>query len=262
MNQTYTSTINAGLGLLDDAPQLLKMWQSDLTVDELRQVALQSGQFPNMSARRLRNFIIEGFGGVFLAEGNYPAKYLQNLAPNLNPTQFSQIVFIHTCRRHAIINDFVHQVYWQFYAAGRTHIQHEDARQFVECAVQDGVTTTDWTEGTIKRVARYLLSYCADFGLVEQTRKQHREILPFRIQPIVSVYLAYDLHFQGVGDNALLTHKDWGLFGLERADVLEELRRMALQKWLILQTAGGVTRIDWLYETMEDVIDGIIEREF
>jgi hypothetical protein len=110
-------------------------------------------------------------------------------------------------------------------------------------------------------VARYLLSYCADFGLVEQTRKQQREIHPIRIRPTTTVYLAYDLHFQGVGDNALLTHRDWALFGLERADVLEELRRMALQKWIILQTAAGIMRIDWLYDSMEEVIDAIVERE-
>lgn len=261
MKQQYASTINAGLGLLDDAPRLLELWQPGMTTDELRQKALQSGRFPNMTARRLRNFVVEGFGGVFLVEDGYPAKHLRVLSPVLAPATFNQLVFLHTCRRHAIIDDFVREVYWSLYATGRTHIQYEDAHQFVELAVQDGKTTTYWSEGTIKRVAGYLLSYCADFKLVEQTRKQQREIRPIRIQPTVAVYLAYDLHFQGVGDNALLTHEDWALFGLERADVLEELRRMALQKWIILQTAAGITRIDWLCDSMEDVIDVIVERE-
>jgi hypothetical protein len=32
-----------------------------------------------------------------------------------------------------------------------------------------------------------------------------------------------------VGDNALLTHEDWQLFGLAREDVLEEIKRLSLK---------------------------------
>jgi hypothetical protein len=261
MNRPYASTINANVGMLNDTLQLLDLWQPGMTAEELRQQALQSGQFPNMSARRLRNFIIEGFGGIFLVDNDYPASYLRILSTALNPLEFNQLLFLYTCRRHAIVKDFVRDVYWQLYAAGRAHIQHEDARQFVELAVQDGKTTTYWSEGTIKRVASYLLSYCVDFDLLEGGRKLKREIRPIRIRPTTSVYLAYDLHFHGVGDNALLAHEDWALFGLERADVLEELRRMTLQKWIIVQSAASITTIDWLYDSMEDVVDGIVERE-
>ena len=261
MNQTYASTINAGLGLLDDVPRLLNLWQAGMSSDELREKALQSGQFPNMSARRLRNFVVEGFGGVFLVNDNYPADYLRILSTALSPPKFNQLLFLYTCRRHAIVKDFIRDVYWPLYAAGRTHIQHEDARQFVELAVRDGKTTTDWSEGTIKRVASYLLSYCVGFDLLEGGRKLKKEIRPVRVRPTTSIYLAYDLHFHDIGDNAILTHEDWALFGLERADVLEELRRMALQKWIIVQSAASITTIDWLYDSMEDVIDGIVERE-
>ncbi len=48
--------------------------------------------------------------------------------------------------------------------------------------------------------------------------------------------LAHDLHFRGVGDNALLRSPDWQLFGLEAEDALGELRRLSLRGELIVQS--------------------------
>ena len=112
----------------------------------------------------------------------------------------------------------------------------------------------------MRRVASYLTGSCADFGLLEGGRKTTRKILPFRIETKVMIFLAYDLHFSGLGDNRVLGHPDWGLFGLEREDVLNEFKRLALQGWWIIQSAGEATRIGWQYQTMEEVVD-VLTRE-
>ena len=65
----------------------------------------------------------------------------------------------------------------------------------------------------------------------------------------------YDLHFKGHGDNSVLSHPDWVLFGMERDDVLDEMKRLALKGLLIMQSAGGVTRISWPHKTMEELAD-------
>lgn len=106
----------------------------------------------------------------------------------------------------------------------------------------------------IERVAGYLTGTLADLGLLEDGRKSIRKILPYRLESRNAVYLAYDLHFAGHGDNAILSHTDWGLFGMDRDDVLNEFKRLALQGWWIIQSAGDVTRIGWQYVTMEDLI--------
>ncbi len=52
-------------------------------------------------------------------------------------------------------------------------------------------------------------------------------------------YLAYDLHFQGLGPTTeILTDEDWQLFGLTPDDVRDLLKRLSLQGLLILQSAG------------------------
>ena len=260
MSEKYNSKLAAGQGLLEESRLLFTIWEEGMNQEALFNTALQSGRFPTISARRLQNMVYLAFAPRFLDTPEV-IPLLMKLEPALPRSTFDQLLYVYTARANHIFADFVRDVYWPAYAASRQAISNEDAREFVRNANAEGLTKEPWAESTERRVASYLTGTSADFGLLEGGRKLKREIQPVRILPIVTVYLAYDLHFQGVGDNTILTHEDWALFGLERADVIEELRRMALQNWIILQTAAGVTRIDWLYDSMEDVIDVIVERK-
>jgi len=93
--------------------------------------------------------------------------------------------------------------------SGRSVISNDEAEAFVIRANQDGKTRLPWSESTIRRVSAYLNGCCADFGLLEGGGKGLRKILPFRIESRVSIYLAYDLHFSGCGDNNVLINPDW-----------------------------------------------------
>jgi len=79
------------------------------------------------------------------------------------------------------------------------------------------------------------------------------------VHELTVLYISYWLHFNDVGDNAVLNHECWGLLGLEPFDVKEELKRLARRGWIILQSAGDVTRITWQLGSMEEVIDVIVE---
>ena len=107
----------------------------------------------------------------------------------------------------------------------------------------------------VKRVSGYLTGCCADYGLLEAGRRQSRRIIEFRINPSLAAYLAYELHFCGLGDNAVLEHRDWLLFGLNRDDVLDQLKRLSLRGLLIVQAGGEVVRIGWKQANMEAVCD-------
>ncbi len=58
----YTTQLQAGLGMIDETRSLLELWQAGTDVPALFQAALQSGQFPTMSARRLRNVVASASG--------------------------------------------------------------------------------------------------------------------------------------------------------------------------------------------------------
>lgn len=254
-NNPYTTQLQAGLGLVDETKTLLELWSPGMSANQLHQVALESGRFPNVTARRLKNIVGECFAPRYLVGGGAPANHLKRLGVALATADLAQLFFVFTSRANPILADFVRQVYWSRYAGGYTQLTNEDARAFVQRGIDDGKTVKRWSDSTVRRVSAYLTGCCADYGLLERGTRITRRILPFRIAPAVSAYLAHELHFAGVGDNALLAHEDWQLFGLAREDVLEEIKRLSLKGLVILQVAGDVIRIGWKQQNMEALCD-------
>ena len=251
---TYTTQLQAGLGLIEETRLLLNLWQEGMNAADLYRVALNSGTFPNVSARRLRNLVVEGFVPRYLGPDGTPATYLKCLATSLSSAELSQLFFLYTCRANQIFADFVRNVYWERYAAGSSVLSTDDARHFVRQATSSGRTEKIWAESTIKRVSSYLMGCCADFGLLGQRSSADRRIATWRIKTKVSGFLAHEFHFQGLGDNANLAQPDWQLFGLTPVDTREEFKRLSLRGYFILQSAGEVTHIGWKYKSMEGFI--------
>ncbi len=254
-NKPYTTQLGAGLGLVNETKTLLDLWSPGMSAAQLHQAALESGRFPTVTARRLRNIVAECFAPRYLVSGGAPAAHLKRLSAQWSTADLTQIMLIFTSRANPIFGDFVRYVYWARYAGGYSQITNDDARAFVERGIDDGKTVKRWSETMVRRVSAYLTGCCADYGMLERGQKTSRRIIPFRISPLVAAYLAYELHFSGIGDNALLTHEDWQLFGLAREDVLEEIKRLSLKGLLIVQAAGDVVRISWKRQDMEALCD-------
>ena len=254
-NKPYTTQLQAGLGLVNETKTLLDLWSPGMSAVQLYQIALESGRFPTVTARRLRNIVVECFAPRYLVSCGAPAARLKRLSTLLSTADLTQIMLVFTSRANPVLGDFIRHVYWARYAGGYSQITNDDARAFVERGIDDGKTVKRWSETTVRRVSAYLTGCCADYGMLERGLRSSRQIIPFRVSPSVAAYLAYELHFAGVGDNALLTHEDWQLFGLAREDVLEEIKRLSLKGLLIVQVAGDVIRISWKLQDMEALCD-------
>jgi hypothetical protein len=254
-SRPYTTQLGAGLGLVPETRTLLELWEPEMSSAILHQVALESGRFPTVTARRLRNIVMECFAPRYLVAGGSPASHLKRLSAALSTADLSQLMLVFTCRANLILGDFVRQVYWSKYASGHSEITNDEARAFVQRSIDDGKTTKRWSDRTARNVAGYLTGCCADYGLLDRGQRIARKIIPFRIASSVAAYLSYNFHLSGIGDNALLTHQDWQLFGLERHDVLEEIKRLSLKGLLIVQAAGDAVRISWKLQDMEALCD-------
>ncbi|WP_219012199.1 BrxA family protein [Shewanella algae] len=253
----YTTQLQAGLGLVDETKLLLRLYEPHMSTSSLYEKALVSGLFPNVSARRLRNIVVECFAPRITKQ--QVALWLKTLEAHLSAGAFSQLLLIHTAIANRILLDFIVEVYWPKYAGGYDTIVIDDARDFVRNAVREGRTQKSWSDSTIQRVSSYVVGCCADYGLLSSGRVSKRTIQPVRLQQSAALYLSHWLHFSGLGDNAVINHECWKLFGLEPLDVREELKKLAKNGWLIVQSAGDVTRISWQLKTMEDVIDVITQ---
>ncbi len=256
----YTSRLGAGLGLIDETDSLLQLWSPKMTSLDLYKAALQAGAFPGMSARRLKNVVGEGFGARYLVNNAEPAVLLKELRLILPSADIRQLLLIYTARVHGILSDFVKQVYWSAYASGKSELQRSDSLYFVERANQSGKTQSHWSVSTIRRVASYLIGCCIDFGLLESTNtKTSLRIVARKPSTAIATVLSYQLHFSGLGDNSVVNHPDWELFGLTGFDVIGIMQTLARNGHLIVQAAGGITSISWKYKTIDEVIDAIRE---
>jgi len=254
-NKFYTSQLGAGLGLVNETKTLFELYSHGMSANQLYQVALESGRFPTVTARRLRNIVVECFAPRYLVSGGAPAAHLKQLTATISTANLMQLMLVYTSRANQILGDFIRQVYWARYVGGYIQITNDDARTYVERAMDDGLMIKRWSGSMVQRVSGYLTGCCADYGLLERGQRTSRRILPFQISSVVVAYLAYELHFSGVSDSALLTHEDWQLFGLAREDVLGEIKRLSLKGLLIVQAAGDVIRISWKQQDMEALCD-------
>ncbi len=252
--EPYNANLQAGLGVIAEAWSLLDLWAPGMTAPALNAIALKSGRFPNMSARRLRNFVIECFAPRYLRDGGETAVRLKALSPVLSKRELDQLHFIATCRANSILRDFVRDVYWTAYSAGRVTLTNTQAREFVVRANQDGRMKQTWSDSTIRRMAGYLTGCCSDFGLLESGTRRERRILPYRIEARVAIVLAYELHEAGAGESLVVGDCVWSLFGMDRADVVNELKRLALQGYFLVQSASGLLRIEWRIKSWEELI--------
>lgn len=258
-NAHYTSNLAMGLGLIDETKILLDAWHPNMSASELFDAVLSQGLLRNSSAYRLKNIVNRCFAPRYLARTLPPAIGLKIVKEKFSAAEINQLFFFYTCSANPILIDFIVDVYWTKYAGGYSEISRGEAESFIWRAIDDGKTPSRWSEGQVVRVARYLTGCCADFGLLGDRKVSDWKILPFEIQSRVFTFLAYDLHFSGVGDNALLSHRCWALFGLEKDDVLEEIKRLSLRGLIIVQTAGEVIRISWKYKSMEELCDVLVK---
>jgi hypothetical protein len=172
---------------------------------------------------------------------------------------FNQFLLIFSAQANEILMDFIVEMYWNRYSSGRDTLSTDDAKEFVVNAVNEGKTQKSWSDTTIRRVSSYLIGCCSDYGLLSTGRSSVRKIQTTRIQDQTLLFFSYWFHLSGIGDNSIINHHIWKIFGLESADVREELKRISKKGWLIVQSAGDVTRISWSFNTMEEVVDVIAE---
>lgn len=255
--KTYDTNLAMGLGLIEETKQLLQAWSPNMSAVDLYSKVLSTGLLSDVSAYRLRNIVIRCFANRFLIENGSPAARIKRISSFLTPPELRQMLFLYTCRANPILADFVREIYWTAYESAVDLITKDKAEDFIRRAIDDGKTPSRWADGQIERMGRYLTGCCSDFGLLGGSTKAGRRINPIRIEPKIATYLAYDLHFVGIGDNALLSHPDWQLFGSARADVLEEIKKLSLKGHLIIQVAGDVVRISWKQPSMEALCDVI-----
>jgi hypothetical protein len=241
---------------------LLRLWEHGMSASQLADAAIREGAFSRTTARRARNLAAEMFAPRFLGGDARAAQNLRHLIAQRFPHEaLVQMFFLYTARAQRILADFVIEEYWPKYSGGASSLSREDAERFVFRALDNGRMGKRWTDSTIRRVSAYLIGCCVDFGLLAEGARTARPIQRFSIRREVALYLAYDLHFSDLGSMGVVQHPDWALFGLEPQEVLGQLKTLAQDGHLFVQSSGELVQISWTYKTMTDCLDALTQRQ-
>jgi hypothetical protein len=254
----YTTNLSKAQGMVPETLELLELWQPNMSVPELKALVRDTGALGRATQVRVDDMVGRAFAQRFLVEQGRPAAWMRQLLLSNAPRGLlRQLILLYTARANLILYDFVREVFWLKYRSRAGEVTKQDARDFIERAVSRGALAKRWSDSMVERVTRYLLGTLVDFELIEDNQFGRRQIRSALILPETIVFLAYELHFRGVGDEEIVRHCDWGLFGLSPADVIASMEQAATQGHLFVQHSGALLRIEWKYRSMEEMLDAL-----
>lgn len=256
----YTTNLSKAQGMITETFELLELWEPGMKVGELKSRARAMGALGKTTQVRVDDLVGRGFAQRYLIDGGKPAQWLRHMLLNrMSYGLLRQLAMIYTARANLILHDFISEVFWLKYSSKAGEVTKRDARDFIDRAVNRGALKKPWSESMVERVTRYLLGTLVDFELLASNKFGRRQIRPLFIMPETIVFLAYELHFAGIDDHEIVRNRDWGLFGLLPADVIASLEKVATQGHLFIQHSGALVRVEWKYQTMEEMLDALTQ---
>ncbi len=257
--QKYTTQFQAGLGMVSECIEILKLHEIGMRSIELEAKVLSAGVFSGCTARRVHNLVSEMFAPRFYRPDSGTADRIKTMIDmSVSTDVLRQVFLIQTARAQLALHDFITEVYWPLQKRGTDFINLITAKDFLTAAAQNGKLKKPWSAITLSRVAGYLLGACHDFSLVEKGQNGQRAFKHFRLLKPAALYLAYDLRFSGLSDTAIVSHRDWALFGLDQPElVLELLYELSADGHFLIQSGAGLVQFSWKHPSWKEAIHGI-----
>lgn len=260
--QYYTTALTQAQGIIPESLELFRSWRPGEGRAEFAKRAIAENLLTSATERRAENVLKEGFSSRFLTEPAVEAApaLRQLVLGGLAQAKLRPILLVFAIRQHLIFREFLTEVYWPRFRAGSDTVTKRDSLELIERGESIGRFQKTWSPSVKKRVSAYVLGIAHDFGLVSEVcgAGGRRRIELFRLDLSTALFLSYDLHFQGLGPEAILRHPDWEALGLSPSDVRHELARISHQGHLIFQDSGDVASIVWNHPNLEAVADAIL----
>ena len=251
----YTVSITKGAALINEMKTLLRQWSPSEDYRVFLERIQQTGVLSKETAYRTHDLVNRVFRPRLLTPDDRAARALKLLfEAGVDNSALNELLLLYSARADDVLYDFVVRRFWPLARSGAVLMQVDAALSFLEEINRTGQVSQVWTQTTQLRIARGLLAALRDFGLLRQAKRGRREIVLYRLTAVSVAYLAHELHFAGLPDAAVAEHADWGLYGLDRAHVLDRLDLLGPRLGLLVQRAGSVVRITWSQPSMESLI--------
>ena len=254
----YTIAVCKGSALLDETKTLLRAWRPGESIHDFSARVLRDDLLGKSTAYRNRDIVRRVFARRLLLPDSKPARLLKHFLARASSAQvFSNLMLVYAARQDDLLRDVIAELYWPSFREGKLSLTTKHVIALLRDAEGDGRIPEPWSDGVKIRVARGLVRALIDFGLLRQVGRGTPEMAHFQPADGAIVYLSYDLHFSGISDASVVSHRDWALFGLNQNAVAGVLDRLTACGWWTAQIAGSVSRITWKFQSMERVVDAL-----
>lgn len=256
-NGFYTSKIiNAG-ALLTDTKTLLAHWDDTLSIEGNLKRAQEQNIFAKDSRAWIKQFL-SIFRERYLTDEATTCALTTLVKRSLSPESLDRILYYYAARSDALMHDVVTEVLLPLYEQGRTEVYPADVQSAIRGWIDEGKTTTRWSETTVSRATRNLMATLRDFGVLQGAVK--KRIAPVYLPVAAFAYIALVLRQDQPSGERLINHPEWRLFFLSPAGVERLFVEAHQLRLLEYHAAGSIIRITFPTESIKEYARVILQR--
>ncbi|MHB2154482.1 BrxA family protein [Calditrichota bacterium GD2] len=164
------------------------------------------------------------------------------------------LLYYFTAKSDDFLYDFIVNEVFRRYYNGQLVISAMDVYEYIN-SLPESKFNKIWDESVKRKAGRSVMAILRDFGILEgkKTKTISAPFVPIK----VFVYIAFLLYKNGITAERLLKHADWKLFLLSEKTVERMFLEAHQHGFLSYQAAGKIVRIEFHYETTEELINAL-----
>lgn len=245
----FTSNIQKGGALLDDARRLVEVWdQTEDATWNLDRIA-EENLLAKPSRARAEDVIRRVLRPRLVEPGPQVIAALKALL--VSPRSFVEAYYFEATRDDELLGAVAEGPLFEWWQSGRVAVDVNEVVIWLDHLAAQG-DTPQWTETIRVKVARGLLAALRDFGIL--TGAVRKEFA----RPSLSIagfgYVAFRLHETGASSRAMVASPVWRHWLLDQSRVTELFHEAARNGLLRYLSAGSAVRVDWLQESLSEVV--------
>ena len=253
----YSSKIIKAGALIGDTKTLLSHWDLTASVAENINQVQRDNIFGKASRSRVED-ILAIFRQRYLTEESVTKSLVTLIRGKFPTTARERLLYFHSARADQLLHDAVTKLLVPLQTRGLVDINKQDFQRSLAKLVEEGETMGHWSESTITRISRGLLSTLRDFGVLQGVI--NKKIAPAYL-PIESfAYIMFYLKQHQPSGAKLIELPDWKLFLLQRESVECFLFEAHQRELLEYHVAGSVIRLTFPAKTLEEYANVLTQR--
>lgn len=253
----YTSKILKATAQLDDTKTLLTFWDDDASIEENFSRIREQNLLGKSSRSRVEDEL-KIFAQRYFFDRDLTSALSLLVKNNISREVLHPILFYFSAKADNLLYDTTTEILQSYAMRGQKEVSTDEIIREIQKFVEEGKTTSHWSESTITRVAQHLMTALRDFGVLEG--KVNKKIVPYYLPNKAFAFIALYLYNEGNPGEKLVTHPDWNLFFLDSKLVERFFLECHQEGLLNYHGAGSVIRIDFPTVSLKEYADALTRK--